>query len=153
METMRLYQEIQRKNEPSLSKIVFRSLNKSPVNYSHLWNPTLSCLVNRPMHDPKHNPLFRGHSTCVQGRGSALFFLAPSTVSALLAGIGKKQVHSAPVSSSQIKGFLSNKWQVYLAAHYITVASVQLTEKEAGYYFLGKILCSLFLFWGKDHMK
>lgn len=93
MGTMRLYQEIQRENEPSLSKVVFRSLNKSPMNYSHLWNPMLSCLVNRPKHDPKYNQLFQGHSTCVQGAVTALFFLSPQDCNCT-AGCHRKEAAS-----------------------------------------------------------
>lgn len=55
-----------KKKESSLSKIVFRSLYKSPMNYSHLRNPMLQYLVNRPGQGPKYNQLFQGHSTCVQ---------------------------------------------------------------------------------------
>lgn len=43
----------------------------------------------------------------MQGWVTALSFLSPSSVIALLAGIGKNQAHLAPVSSSQIEGSLS----------------------------------------------
>lgn len=39
-------------------------------------------------------------------------FLASTPVIALLPGMGKNQAHLAPVSSSQIKGSFSNKWQI-----------------------------------------
>lgn len=79
-----------KKKESSLSKTVFRSFNKSPVNYGHLWNPMSQCLVNRPGQGPKYNQLSQGHSTCVQGWVTALSFLAPHSCNCI-AGWHRKE--------------------------------------------------------------
>ena len=98
---------------------------------------------------PSTNQLFQGHSACVLGEVTAVLFLSPQYCNCPAGFHGKEAGSFGPCLFQSNKGLpFRQVTSVVQAAQviYITVASVQLIEKETGYYFLGKTLCSLFLF-------
>lgn len=98
--------------EKELRNHLFQSLGSEASDMGYLWNPMLLHLADRPRQAPEYNHQFQGHGTSVLGWVTALPFPIPIPVIALLAGIGKNLAYLAPVSSSQIEGFLSNKWHI-----------------------------------------
>lgn len=98
--------------EKELRNHLFQNLGSEASDMGYLWNPMLLHLADRPRQAPEYNRQFQGHGTSVLGWVTALPFPIPIPVIALLTSVGKNLAYLAPVSSSQIEGFLSNKWHI-----------------------------------------
>lgn len=123
------------------------------MDYCHSLNPMLQCLINRTRQGPKCNQLFQGQNLCAGV--AALSFPSLHSHNCIVGGTGKKQARLASVSSSQIKGSFSNKWQVWWAARLLVYHCCKCTApaKEHRYYVLGKMWCSLIFLLGKSPYK